>query len=60
VFFRLRRFRINAWTHSMPFLSMHIGSRPGVDGSSGMQVQPFVPGRSCIIFPETSAAMTAA
>src|SRR5688572_3232179 len=35
---------IQAWAHSRPFLSTHIGSTPG-DGPSGKQVQPLVPGR---------------
>src|SRR5687768_12220691 len=35
---------IQAWAHSTPFLSRHIGSTPG-DGPSGKQVHPLVPGR---------------
>src|SRR6188472_3820211 len=36
----------HASTHSIAFLSMHIGSGPGVAGLSGMQVNPFEPLRS--------------
>src|SRR5579859_7613165 len=32
-----------AMSQSMPFGSMHMGSSPGVPGSSGVQVQPLVP-----------------
>src|ERR1051326_7800307 len=42
---------IQAFAHSIAFLSAHIGSGPGVAGLSGMQVQPFVPGRSVRILP---------
>src|SRR5258706_2410125 len=49
-----------AWTQSIAALSMHIGSGPGVLGASGMQVKPFVPGRSERIVPSAAAAMTAA
>src|SRR3989344_4978908 len=47
---------IHAWTQSMAFLSMHMGSGPGVAGLSGMQVKPFVPWRRVRIFPSASIA----
>src|SRR3989344_662258 len=49
---------IHAWAHSMAFLSMHMGSGPGVAGLSGMQVKPFVPWRSVRILPSASMATT--
>src|SRR3954454_22313017 len=42
------------------FLSMHIGSGPGVVGLSGMQVQPFLPWRSVFIDPSACASTMAA
>src|SRR5262245_54550103 len=52
---------IHACAHSMPFLSRHMGSAPGVVGMSGMHVQPFVPARSVRIsifsFMVTMAAL---
>src|SRR5690348_3599247 len=42
--------------HSQAFGSAHMGSGPGVAGSSGMQVQPLVPCFKVRILP--SAAMT--
>src|SRR5579884_48674 len=51
---------ISACTHLAAFASMHIGSGPGVCGSSGMHVHPFFPGRSVFIAPEASAAMIVA
>ncbi len=45
-----------AWTQSMAFLSMHMGSGPGVAGLSGMQVNPLVPLRSVRILPSASIA----
>src|SRR3989344_4004179 len=46
----------HAWTQSMAFLSMHMGSGPGVAGLSGMQVKPFFPSRSVRILPSASMA----
>src|SRR4051794_20344433 len=44
---------IHAVAQAAAFLSMHIGSGPGVVGLSGMQVQPFLPWRK--VFTEPSA-----
>src|SRR5690349_7439778 len=44
----------HAIAHSIAFLSMHIGSGPGVAGLSGMQVKPFLPSRSMRILPSAS------
>src|SRR5690348_4210510 len=41
---------IQAFTHSMAFASMHIGSGPGVCGLSGMQVNPLLPLRNVRIW----------
>src|ERR1700688_3337272 len=38
----------------MAFLSMHMGSGPGVAGLSGMQVNPLLPLRSVRILPSAS------
>src|SRR3970282_842509 len=46
----------HAPTHSKEFLSMHMGSGPGVAGLSGMQVNPFAPLRRVRIFPSASMA----
>src|SRR3954447_2291037 len=52
------------WTHASAHLpalaSKHIGSGPGVSGASGMQVQPFLPARTCFIAPLASTVTTAA
>src|SRR3954451_12299962 len=37
-----------------------MGSGPGVPGASGMQVQPFLPARTCFIAPLASTVTTAA
>src|ERR1043165_8351606 len=47
---------IQAPAHSIAFLSMHIGSGPGVVGLSGMQVQPFLPSRRVFIAPSGCAS----
>src|ERR1700730_5923792 len=44
----------HAWTQSMAFLSMHMGSGPGVAGLSGIQVNPLVPVRKVRILPSAS------
>src|SRR6202035_5984618 len=44
----------HACTQSMAFLSIHMGSGPGVAGLSGMQVNPLVPLRSVRILPSAS------
>src|SRR5579859_6766164 len=49
-------FSIQAVAHSSAFLSMHIGSGPGVVGLSGMQVKPLVPLRTSRILPWSSIA----
>src|SRR3984893_11722714 len=49
-----------AWTQSMAFLSIHMGSGPGVAGLSGIQVNPFVPLRSVRILPSASMVPTVA
>jgi len=46
----------NACSHSMPLASRHIGSGPGVPGSSGMQVHPLEPGRSVRMLPSAFIA----
>src|SRR5258708_7299826 len=46
----------HACTQSMAFLSMHMGSGPGVAGLSGMQVNPLLPLRSVRILPSASIA----
>src|ERR1043165_9886467 len=51
---------IQAPAHSIAFLSMHIGSGPGVVGLSGMHVQPFVPSRSVRILPSALMSITVA
>src|SRR4051812_27702455 len=51
---------IQAVAHSSAFLSMHIGSGPGVVGLPGMQVQPFVPLRTSRILPSCPMAMIVA
>src|SRR5438552_19169701 len=48
-----------AIAHARPFLSRHIGSKPG-DGPSGMQVNPLVPCLSVFIAPFSSIAMMVA
>src|SRR5436853_6611029 len=53
-------FSTHAMTQSTEFLSMHIGSGPGVAGLSGMQVNPLVPLRSVRILPSASIAMMVA
>src|SRR5713226_8108047 len=47
---------INACTQAMALASMHIGSGPGVDGLSGMQVKPFVPLRTVRMVPSAFIA----
>src|SRR4051812_18025331 len=47
---------IQAAAQAPAFLSMHIGSGPGVVGLSGMQVQPLWPSRSVFIDPSACAA----
>src|SRR5690348_4066807 len=47
---------IHAPAHSNAFLSMHIGSGPGVAGESGMQVQPLRPSRKVRILPSVPTA----
>src|SRR5690348_5972171 len=47
---------IHAPAHSNAFLSMHIGSDPGVAGESGMQVQPLRPSRKVRILPSAPIA----
>src|SRR5438270_5071444 len=49
-----------ACTHFAALASKHIGCVPGVLGSSGMQVQPFLPARTCFIAPLASATIIAA
>src|SRR3982751_3764324 len=51
---------IHACAHFRPLASMHIGSRPGVCGLSGMQVQPLLPWRSVFIEPSASGWMIVA
>src|SRR5512144_1604691 len=51
---------ISDCAHIMLCLSRHIGSRPGVSGSSAMQVHSFVPGRIGVILPLASGATTVA
>src|SRR2546421_11327337 len=51
---------IQAPAHSIAFLSMHIGSGPGVVGLSGMHVQPFVPARIVRILPSAPISMIVA
>src|SRR3954471_13843446 len=51
---------IHAVAQAAAFLSMHIGSGPGVVGLSGMQVQPFVPLRRVRIEPFGPIAVTVA
>src|SRR5829696_3828759 len=60
VFVGFAALAINDCTHCMLASSRHIGSRPGVSGSSAMHVQPFVPGRIVAILPLASGAITAA
>src|SRR3984893_5469844 len=43
-----------AWTQSMAFLSIHMGSGPGVAGFSGTPLNPFVPLLSVRILPSSS------
>ncbi len=49
-----------ACAHLSPCASTHIGSLPGVAGSSGMHVHPFVPCRSSTILPSAPGPITAA
>src|SRR5215207_965313 len=42
---------MRAWMNSMEFLSMHMGSGPGVLGASGMQVNPLLPLRTVRMVP---------
>src|SRR6202035_2510876 len=49
----------HACTQSMAFLSIHMGSGPGVAGLSGMQVNPLVPLRSVRILPASIVTMVA-
>src|SRR4051812_43405791 len=51
---------IHACAHFRPLASMHIGSRPGVCGLSGMQVQPLLPWRSVFIEPSACGWMIVA
>src|SRR6476659_2675514 len=51
---------IQAPAQANAFLSMHIGSGPGVAGLSAIQVKPFVPWRSVRILPSASIAMMVA
>src|SRR4051812_3033221 len=51
---------IQAVAQAAAFLSMHIGSGPGVVGLSGMQVQPFLPWRRVLIEPSACASMIVA
>src|SRR5690348_14464481 len=49
-----------ACTHAMADLSAHIGSWPGVEGASGMQVKPLVPWRRVRMLPSGCMAMMVA
>src|SRR3954467_7554890 len=51
---------IQAPAQAPAFLSMHIGSGPGVVGLSGMQVQPLWPSRRVFIEPSACAWTMAA
>src|SRR5262245_60982786 len=51
---------IHAFAHSMPGLSRHIGSLPGLMGLSGIQVNGPLPSRSTRILPCSSMAMMVA
>src|SRR3979490_1200697 len=51
---------IRAWPQLIEVLSRHIGSGPGVLGSSGMQVKALVPERNVRMPPVASMATPAA
>ena len=51
---------IHACAHSMPALSRHIGSLPGVVGLSGMHVKVPLPSRSTFMPPFSSMSMIVA
>src|SRR5581483_3339178 len=51
---------IHAPAHANAFLSMHIGSGPGVAGESGMQVNPLWPSRNVRILPSALIVMIVA